>query len=1012
MQTGGGNSAAFVYLGFQANSIGTYTLQNGSLATAAFQFVGLGGTGTFNQIGGTNMIDSSGLGNGYGALEIGAGPGGVGYYTLSGGSVSVLHDPLTIGFDAGSKGTFNLISGSLSSQGDEQVGHLGTGTFNQTGGTNTITSGNLVVGAFAGSVGTYTLSAGSASTSNNVMVGPGGVGVLTVTGTGVLTTNSLQVFRSITTPGTVVNLSGGTINTPALNFNGNPSAFNWTGGTLNLTTDVTWDSAADPTSTSSAFGPSLVLNNTQTLSIAGSEILGGVGPFGLTLNGGCTHTVTGTITISSTGTLTLNGGTLNVGTLLNNGTFNFFTGTLGINQAGATIDTPIVTGSPSTININADNISLGRASSFTGFNHQGILNVGAYNVTLNSAGYARLGVLTSLSGGTITASDGVYLSGGGNLVGNGAVNARITGDSGSVIEAAGSLALGDASSPAGFNYAGELHTKQFSVTLNSSGPATLGSLTTLGSGASPGSLSANNGFVVDFGKAVTGYGSIDSTNTLATLATINGSVQGDSPAHPITLSGYIKGTGTFNNVNFTGTYSPGLSPTVATVGNISLVPSSTLIMEIGGANSGSGYDKIQASGTLALGGTLDVALIGSFTPTAGQTFDLFDWTTLSGKFSLIMLPNLNDGPLGWDTSHLYTTGVLAVTATLAGDINRDGHVDVADVSALMSALADLDKYRSTYGLADPQQFKLVADVNGDGQVTNADVQGLINYLANNAGACPPPAAAALPPSPNRPESRFCAARLRVSPPSFVVVAELKELLHFPSQVGIVATSFWRSCPIDRFSRLRHNREPVECQSQLARGGKTGGRTMPRRFPLDALRMAVARIATATAPPPFPSLHRLFCWRWEESSPCRYDPAERQQCDWLSRLWLLCADWYDTRRFQAQHDSTRRSHRRQIDRPRFRSCQSMRTLGVLDQGRTVIWHIISSLLDCALPKLVARGGAHNVGGRLLYWQLRDTKAEVLRRRAAGETRQCRASRQRTRRRLCARLGRTVSQQTGQ
>jgi hypothetical protein len=731
MQTGGTHSAAFVYLGSQGNSTGTYTLQNGSLATAAFQFVGLNGTGTFNQTGGTNTIDSIGLGNGYGALNVGSGPGGVGNYTLNGGSVSVLVDPLAVGFTAGSKGTFNLMSGSLSSQGDEDVGYSGTGTFNQTGGTNTVTSGNLVVGAFAGSVGTYTLSAGSASTSHNVMVGPGGVGVLTVTGTGVLTTNSLQVFRSPTTPGTVVNLTGGTINTSALNLNGTLAAFNWTGGTLNLTSDVTWDSAADPTTTSSAFGPSLVLNNTQTLSVAGNEILGGVGPFGLTLNGGSMHTVAGSITISATGTLTLNGGTLNVGTLVNSGTFNFIAGTLGINQAGANLNFPIVTGSPSTININADNISVGSGSSFAGFNHQGVLNVGAFNVTLNSAGYARLGVLTSLSGGSISAPNGVYLSGGGNLVGSGAVKARLTGDSGSVIEATGALALGDASSPAGFSYAGELHTKQFTVTLNSSGPATLGNLTTLGSGAIPGTLSAANGFVVDFGKAVTGYGTINSTNTLATLATINGTVQGDSPAHPITLSGYIKGTGTFNNVNFSGTFSPGLSPTVATVGNISLVPTNTLIMEIGGTDPGSGYDKIQASGTLALGGALDVALIGSFTPTAGQMFDLFDWTTLSGKFSSIMLPNLNNGPLGWDTSHLYTTGVLTVTATLRGDINRDGHVDVADVSALMSALGDLDQYRSTYGLADPQQFKLVADVNDDGQVNNFDLQALTVVLANS-----------------------------------------------------------------------------------------------------------------------------------------------------------------------------------------------------------------------------------------------------------------------------------------
>ncbi len=45
-----------------------------------------------------------------------------------------------------------------------------------------------------------------------------------------------------------------------LNFNGTPALFNWTNGKLNITSpNVTWDSAADPTSTSAAFGSALTL---------------------------------------------------------------------------------------------------------------------------------------------------------------------------------------------------------------------------------------------------------------------------------------------------------------------------------------------------------------------------------------------------------------------------------------------------------------------------------------------------------------------------------------------------------------------------------------------------------------------------------------------------------------------------------------------------------------------------------------------------------------------------------
>jgi hypothetical protein len=176
--------------------------------------------------------------------------------------------------------------------------------------------------------------------------------------------------------------------------------------------------------------------------------------------------------------------------ITSNGSFVFDSGILSITGAGGSNAASIVSNTPNTtININANNVSLGNAASFTGFNHQGILNVGANAVTLHSAGFARLGILTSLAGGTINAPNGVAFATGSNLLGHGAVNAQVTGELGSVIEADGALALGDAAAPAGFNFAGQLRTKQFTVTLNSITPVGLGNLTTLGSGAAPGARS-------------------------------------------------------------------------------------------------------------------------------------------------------------------------------------------------------------------------------------------------------------------------------------------------------------------------------------------------------------------------------------------------------------------------------------------------------------------------------------------------------------------------------------------
>src|SRR5262249_43159144 len=137
-------------------------------------------------------------------------------------------------------------------------------------------------------------------------------------------------------------------------------------------------------------------------------------------------TLTGTTTIDPSHTLTLSGGTLNTGSLTVSGTFAFNARTVGITQAGAVSNAPIVSHSPSTtVNINANNVALGNAGSFTGFIHQGTLNVGANTVTLNSAGYSKLGVLTTLVGGAINAPGGVSFGSGSNFSGHGTISAQV-----------------------------------------------------------------------------------------------------------------------------------------------------------------------------------------------------------------------------------------------------------------------------------------------------------------------------------------------------------------------------------------------------------------------------------------------------------------------------------------------------------------------------------------------------------------------------------------------------------
>src|SRR5262249_27317518 len=158
-------------------------------------------------------------------------------------------------------------------------------------------------------------------------------------------------------------------------------------------------------------------------------------------------------------------------------------------------------------------------------------------------------------------------------------------------------------------------------------------------------------------NAITGFGTINSPNLASQVSIVNGSVQGTSAAQQITLSGWIKGTGTFNNVTFTGNHDPGFSPTLLQVGSVSYVASGSLDLQLGGTAPGSQYDAIVSSGNLSLGGKLIISLINGFAPSAGNSFDLFDWNSLAGTFSTVQLPALAGG-LSWNTSQLYTTGTL------------------------------------------------------------------------------------------------------------------------------------------------------------------------------------------------------------------------------------------------------------------------------------------------------------------------------------------------------------------
>jgi len=256
------------------------------------------------------------------------------------------------------------------------------------------------------------------------------------------------------------------------------------------------------------------------------------GPF-VTLDAAKTLNVEGTLAIAPDSSLRLEGAGVDAGVfLLEAG------GTL---SGHGTVSGPVYGEGLSRISAEGGDLVLGDAGRYDGFSHQGTLSVGANTVTLSAKGFAVLGRLTELAGGLLRAPNGVYLSGGGNLVGTGGVDARIAASQGSTIQATGALAIGSQAAYDGFFSDGTLIVGSNTVTLNDRNEAVLGSMTTVGDAGGQGNLTAANGMLLEQGKNLVGYGKVD--GDFINQGYVKG--EGPAPTDLLEFTGPVWGTGVF-----------------------------------------------------------------------------------------------------------------------------------------------------------------------------------------------------------------------------------------------------------------------------------------------------------------------------------------------------------------------------------------------------------------------------------------------------------------------------------
>jgi fibronectin-binding autotransporter adhesin len=298
---------------------GQFLCADGGMNVGGGQGFSDNGTGTVIQSAGSNTLGTLSLGGG-GNL---GGPG-IGYYFLSGGSLSVI--------------------------GAESAGYNGgIGTFTQTGGTNS--AGTLALGGQAGGVnvgiGTYNLSgAGTLAVSGDELIGGGGTGTFDQTG-GANSAGTLAIGgQNSGQPGTYV-LSGGTLIVISEEGIGGTGTFTQSGGS---NTTSTLYIGGYPNGGGAG---SYLLSATGTLTISGSEYLGyqasgsfvqsagsnncgtlaiGVNTHGTYLLSGGALAVAGPIDIGSndSDSFTISGGSATAASLFNTGTFTLSNGSLAL----------------------------------------------------------------------------------------------------------------------------------------------------------------------------------------------------------------------------------------------------------------------------------------------------------------------------------------------------------------------------------------------------------------------------------------------------------------------------------------------------------------------------------------------------------------------------------------------------------------------------------------------------------------------------------------------------------
>ncbi len=681
---------------------------------------------------------------------------GTGDVTMSGAS--------TLNFNRTNAYTFGgAITGSGAASGT--VNQLGSGTTTVSGAISNVTSVNVSAGTLIASStlnqtgGVNVTGAGSLTASGAIS----GAGALTIGTTGNVALNANNTYTGGTslTGGTVVLNSANALPTNSvLTVDG--------GGTLDLNAKNISLSSIAGTTTGGIITNNGPAGSTSTINFAGSgasynmfaAINNGTNGGKVALVTSIANTASGNIfVLHSHAASTYSGGTtVNSQSIQADVSNAFGTGPITVSANNASTNSSQILLAPGVSIPNNITVAQGNPHPVNGTVPEGVIQQTA------------AGGDTTVSG-TITiqsnnVNDGLFngpIAGGPDFMNvTGAVNVAGTADT--IIQIGGNVKYSG-----GGNY----------PNLQISGTAALGAANGLSqtsailmSNASAGTLDLN--------------GFDQTAVSLSATSTTNQSIVQNSGTTTNTMTLNTKGNSTFNgaingsiNLTIAGTGRQILSGFNSYTGN-TRINSGTLQLGTDSAISGTS-NLILAGGTFATDGhmqtfstplsllansTIDLGAGASIvqfsdshtqTWTAGALLRVSNWSgniTGSGTDQLLVGDSTKTGLSATQLSRIHFSGFHTgaafvvngasgelvpanTTPLLRGDLNQDNHVNATDVTAMLTALTDINAYKAAHPTLDTFEASDILDVDKDGIVSNADLQGLLTTLKSGGGSVAP-----------------------------------------------------------------------------------------------------------------------------------------------------------------------------------------------------------------------------------------------------------------------------------